>query len=385
MCEIVLLCDDSGSMAQAIAEDGVDPNAVKRSTRWLELKKLAAEIIKVVTSHNSQTGLDIHFLNRNPVVGVTDISGLSQVFNSLPSGGTPLLGALKNIHNAKQGILNKGRKLLIVVITDGEPSDCTHQDLFNYLSTLVQNNNIHVSFAECTDNEEDMEYLDSWDGRLRNFDNTDDFRPEQRNVKMCNGQNFKFDYSDYVIKIILATYVRWYFNIDGQGNPGAKMFLGNKQNSKQGGFNQQGYGNQQGGFNQQQGGFNQQQGGFNQQQGFNQQGYGNNQGYGGNNQYGNQGYGGNNQYGNQGNQGNNQYGNQGYGGNNQYGNQGYGGNNQYGNQGNQGNNQYGNNQNQGYGNNQYGNSQGYGNNQYSQGYSQYNQGYGNQGGWQPNN
>jgi len=63
MCEIVLLCDDSDSMAQPIAEEGTDPFAPKRSTRWLELKKLSATIIEFVTAINVN-GLDIYFLNR---------------------------------------------------------------------------------------------------------------------------------------------------------------------------------------------------------------------------------------------------------------------------------------------------------------------------------
>ena len=50
-CEIVLLCDDSSSMASAISEDGRDP-FIKTSTRWSELKKLAAVLIELVTCVN---------------------------------------------------------------------------------------------------------------------------------------------------------------------------------------------------------------------------------------------------------------------------------------------------------------------------------------------
>lgn len=56
-----------------------------------------------------------------------------------------------------------------------------------------------------------------WDGSIKNFDNTDDYREELQRVKTINGQSFKFDYTDYVIKILLATFVRWYYNLD-QGN-----------------------------------------------------------------------------------------------------------------------------------------------------------------------
>jgi len=33
-------------------------------------------------------------------------------------------------------------------------------------------------------------------------------------VIKIQGQSFKFSYNDYVVKILLATFVRWYFNVD---------------------------------------------------------------------------------------------------------------------------------------------------------------------------
>jgi uncharacterized protein YegL len=205
-CEIVLLCDDSGSMNSAIAPD---IGSQKTSTRWQELKKLAASIIEIVTCVNPN-GLDIYFFNRPTLRNVTSLAGLQATFANLPSGGTPLITTLKKIYEDKSQIT--APNLLIVVITDGEPSDGHRRDLFNVL--VQKPSNFHVSFAECTDNPNDMEYLDEWDGRIKNFDNTDDYREELQRVKNVKGQNFKFDYTDYVIKILLATFVRWYFNLD---------------------------------------------------------------------------------------------------------------------------------------------------------------------------
>jgi hypothetical protein len=213
-CEVVLLCDDSGSMKTTIVEG----NSTKLTTRWLELKKLASVIIEFVTAINPN-GLDIYFLNRPTLKNVVDFAGLQNTFNDLPEGRTPLIGRIRQIYKDKAGIPDD-RQLLIVVITDGAPTDGDHEDLFSAL--YYKKDNVHVSFAECTDREEDMEYLDRWDGRIRNFDNTDDYREELKRVKAVQGPQFKFDYTDYVIKILLATFVRWYFNIDqnrlGQNN-----------------------------------------------------------------------------------------------------------------------------------------------------------------------
>lgn len=209
-CDIVLLCDDSDSMNKSIAEEGTDPFAPKRSTRWTELKKLASIIIEFVTAINP-AGLDIYFLNRPKICGVTNTAGLQAAFSTPPCGGTPLNSAINHIYHEK-AYLPITRSLLIVVITDGEPTDATRDQL--YYTLVNKRDNVHVSFAETTDNAEDCEYLDAWDGRIKNFDNTDDYREELARVKQIQGPQFKFDFTDYVIKILLATFVRWYFNLD---------------------------------------------------------------------------------------------------------------------------------------------------------------------------
>jgi len=61
-CDIVLLCDDSSSMSQAISEDSTDPFAVKKSTRWSELKKLASILIEFVIAINPD-GLELWFFS----------------------------------------------------------------------------------------------------------------------------------------------------------------------------------------------------------------------------------------------------------------------------------------------------------------------------------
>jgi hypothetical protein len=209
-CKIVMLCDDSSSMNQAIAEEGTDPFSVKRSTRWLELKKLAAALIEIITAVN-QDGLDLYFLNRPPVFGVTSVSGLGPTFAAAPNGGTPLIGSLRKVFQAVS-VVPESQNVLVIVVGDGEQSDGSRDDLFRVLCSKKRN--VHVSFAECTDQEEDMAYLDAWDGRIPNFDNTDDYREELARVKAVQGPQFRFTYVHYTIKILLATFVRWYFNLD---------------------------------------------------------------------------------------------------------------------------------------------------------------------------
>ena len=250
-CEVVLLCDDSDSMNNTIAEEDTDPFAFKQSTRWMELKKFCAALIEIVTAVHP-TGMDIHFLNRAPIRGVSSVQGLQGVFSQLPAGPTPLTQVLARIFAEKA---HATQNVLVIVVTDGEPTSTIAGDprgeLFNLLCGKPPH--IHVSVAECTDQEEDMEYLDQWDGQIPNFDNTDDYREELQRVKNAQGMQFKFDYTDYCIKVILSTFVRWFFSLD-QSRVTSAQFLGGQQ--------QAGYPQQQAGYPQQQAGYPQQQAGY---------------------------------------------------------------------------------------------------------------------------
>jgi hypothetical protein len=217
---LVMVCDDSNSMRQAIAEEGTDPFAPKKSTRWLELKKLASEIITLGTIVNPQDGVDLHFLNRAGVMACRSASSLQDTFLLAPTGGTPLVSTINNVAAALRSVMDNGQVVLLVVITDGEPAGGpgeTRDGLFTCLQRVTANGRLHVSFAECTDMADDMEYLDLWDGKIRNFDNTDDYREELQRVRVAqNDPTFKFDYSDYVNKILMATLDRWFYNLDQQ-------------------------------------------------------------------------------------------------------------------------------------------------------------------------
>jgi hypothetical protein len=131
---------------------------------------------------------------------------------------------LRRIYQEKQRA--DGGQVLIVIISDGEPSDGSHRDFFN--SLMAKPKNFHVSMAECTDDPRDMvntftrniygiclhmvsclicvqEYLDKFDGRIPNFDNTDDYREELQRVRTVNGPLFKFDYFDYGEQLLFVS------------------------------------------------------------------------------------------------------------------------------------------------------------------------------------
>ena len=208
---VVLLLDDSGSMNTSVS-DPLRP-AAPPSTRWAELLRLCGCVVDIVTS-TTPAGVDCYFLNRPPVLGVCAPEQVAPAFNySPPQGGTPLIRALQQIFATYGPEAEAGRRVIVVVITDGEPSDGSPEQLFAVLQQQ-RHQNIHVSIAECNDNEDEMAYLDGWDKRLLNFDNSDDFSMELMRVRAANGPRFRFTYLDYAVKIILGSTMRRYFNED---------------------------------------------------------------------------------------------------------------------------------------------------------------------------
>ena len=63
-------------------------------------------------------GVDVYFLNRKPLMNVTDSRMVQQEFNNRPQGLTPLAAALRSIIAAKRSQTFE-KKLLILIATDG--------------------------------------------------------------------------------------------------------------------------------------------------------------------------------------------------------------------------------------------------------------------------
>ena len=204
--KVVLLLDDSGSMGTRVSDPMSLPySRTGYASRWSELDMLSHSIIDFVAS-TTPAGLDTYFLNRPSLAGVTDHAQIAPAFVAPPRGGTPIIGALRGIFERYSAMAAAGQRVLVVVITDGEPSDGSVNDLFNLLK-YKRHPNIHVSLAEMSEDEETMRFLDGWDNLLAGFDNSDDYQMERRRV-LAAGRVRKFTYQDYVAKILLGALMR---------------------------------------------------------------------------------------------------------------------------------------------------------------------------------
>jgi len=93
--EIVLICDDSGSMSLGT---GAGSYSAKGPSRWSELKDTVSCIVELGACFDA-SGIDIYFLNRPAIHGVKSIkdSPFVAAFEERPRGTTPLTETLRTV------------------------------------------------------------------------------------------------------------------------------------------------------------------------------------------------------------------------------------------------------------------------------------------------
>jgi len=198
--EIVIICDDSGSMGSASdAFPTSDPFAPKFS-RFDELKRIVEQIMDIACVMDSD-GPDVYFLNRPDAKNVTSHDQIAHLFAAPPSGSTPLVKTFNRVIADKISTLGE-KKLLVIIITDGLPDEgiaaFTH-------AIASKPKNVHVSIAACTDDDNVMNYLNKMDGGIPFVDICDDYLSEQKQVLAVQGKGFPFSFGDWVVKILLGS------------------------------------------------------------------------------------------------------------------------------------------------------------------------------------
>ncbi|CAF3545209.1 unnamed protein product [Rotaria socialis] len=197
--EIVVLCDDSGSMNT--------PVSGTNGTRWDELRAIVQIVIDIGTVFDSN-GVDVHFLNRPAMLNVTDPAQVVESFSQSPKGLTPLTPALRRIFQSGASKPNSNKRLLVFIATDGAPTDNLGNVDIRSLENLMRNerqaNSMYVTFLACTDDDSSVEYLSQWDRSMVNVDVVDDYKTEREEVRRTQGPNYPFSFGDYVVKALIG-------------------------------------------------------------------------------------------------------------------------------------------------------------------------------------
>jgi hypothetical protein len=217
--EITMILDDSTSMRTPIIEDQekLSPFA-QLPTRWDELRQIVSIVVDLAATLDPD-GIDIYFLNRQPLLHVTDSSQLNETFSRPPHGLTPISRVLSYVLDLKRPHVHD-RKLLIIIATDGLPTDDRGQDDLAGLENVLRNerhpsmDRMFVTFIACTNDLQSVAYLNNFDRRIPYVDVLDDYHSERAEVLAAQGKNFQFSYGDYVAKLLMGSVDQWFDKLD---------------------------------------------------------------------------------------------------------------------------------------------------------------------------
>ena len=212
---IAVICDDSGSMNTPVAAaPGASPFA-QRATRWTELMETVSTVVELATCL-ADRGCDVWFLNRPPMMGVVQAQQVQAAFqHAPPQGFTPLTRTLQHVLAANREALRE-RKLLLLIATDGQPTDdAGNVNIPGFLQALqAKPATCFVQIMACTDVEADIAWLTKLDEESKGLDVIDDFLSERASILKAQGPNFKFSYGDYIVKALLGPSDEYFDTLD---------------------------------------------------------------------------------------------------------------------------------------------------------------------------
>jgi hypothetical protein len=217
--EIVMILDDSSSMSTLIIDRDQNLSPFSQlPRRWDELKHVVSIVVDLASTLDPD-GIDIHFLNRPPLLHVTDSSQLNETFSRLPNGPSPITRVLSEVLNIKRSHIHD-RKLLILIATDGLPTDDHGQNDLRRLEKVLRDerypsvDRIYITFIACTNDLQSVSYLNAFDKKIPYVDVLDDYQSERAEILSVQGRNFPFSYGDYVVKILMGSIDQWFDQLD---------------------------------------------------------------------------------------------------------------------------------------------------------------------------
>lgn len=206
--DTVIICDDSGSMLTTIDDNTtVSGNAfAAKTTRWDILRRIVTIVVEASTALD-KNGVDIYFLNRPPLLGTWDVNQITEAFQFPPQGYTPTIRVMQQVLASKADVL-KERKLLVILATDGRPTDDLGNDQAPQFPAFIKSKpgSLYLSIVACTDDDQAVNFLDElMEMKIPNVDVTEDYKAECAEVKSANGPSYPFSFGDYICKIMLGS------------------------------------------------------------------------------------------------------------------------------------------------------------------------------------
>jgi hypothetical protein len=211
----VLVLDNSGSMGRTVVQSSlVSRPVVTRADELVAFVQIALPFLVA----DAPEGVDVWLLNdadgRAAPTILRHVQTVEQVVPHLlcPRGSTPLVQCLRAVFSAYAGsIAEEG--LHVVVATDGEPDNDTdgtpgRKALFNLLrhgsAYRPRPENCIVNFLVCTDDPEDVAFLDQLDATCPRVDVTDDYSTERAQAAAARTLKHPMSAADWVFKALIG-------------------------------------------------------------------------------------------------------------------------------------------------------------------------------------
>lgn len=200
-CRIAYIIDNSSSMSNKLDDTN--------QTRWQEAEQITKISINIALNLVGCVG--VYFLNPQETcyqMKVTHVDQLNDCFKHAPNGYTPIVNALNLVLNDHAHIYER-EKLLIMIVTDGAPTDPKGIPNIPELRRIIANRKpieqIYVTFLACTDDLAAVNYLNKWDSEIQNVDVVDDYKSELKEIKKKQGNDTIFTYGDYIVKAMVGS------------------------------------------------------------------------------------------------------------------------------------------------------------------------------------
>lgn len=225
--DIVIICDDSGSMNEA-TENG--------NTRWSELINMLRAVVTLGCLLDTN-GIDVIFLNRGMRRNVTSIEQINYMLVQPPGDRTPLSRRCLEAFSMKPA----DKPQLLLIATDGQPNTCDDprdpeydsvQRFYSTIATeLYRPDHSFISILKCSGDERETGYLDQMDRDLPHLgkyytsknilkfthlclDVIDDYLSERDEVLRKQGSNFVYTPGDNIARFLLGAIYPRYDNMD---------------------------------------------------------------------------------------------------------------------------------------------------------------------------
>lgn len=132
---------------------------------------------------------------------------VSVAFRNPPNGYIPIVKTLRQVFAEKASSLNE-KKILLILATDGEPTDSQGRSNIPEFINFVEKKpiNMYLTIVACTDDDGAISYLNRLDSKVPRVDVVDDYRSERNEIiKAKRDKSYSFTFGDYVAKILLGS------------------------------------------------------------------------------------------------------------------------------------------------------------------------------------